>query len=89
MFSWTAAYAVDRASKVRGTFIAELPAKQAVLNAVRSVFADKLDASVVFEELAEAIPSSGAVDAAAALWWTRPSSQWVQSVQIPVVVEER
>jgi len=89
MFSWTAAYTVDRASKVRGTFIAELPAKQAVLNAVRSVFADKLDASVVFEELAEAIPSSGAVDAAAALWWTRPSSQWVQSVQIPVVVEER
>ncbi|MDI1290922.1 MAG: hypothetical protein PSX37_13355, partial [bacterium] len=39
MFSWSAAYAVDRASKVRGTFIAELPGKQSVLTAVRSLFA--------------------------------------------------
>lgn len=89
MFSWPAAYAVDRASKVRGTYIAELPGKQSVLNAVRSVFADKLDASVVFEELAEPIATPGAVDSDSALWWTKPSSAWVPSVQIPVVIEER
>lgn len=89
LFTWTAAYTSDRVAKVRGTFIAELPATRSVLNAVRSVFTDKLDASVVFEELATPIAASGAVDAHAALWWTNPSNQWVPNVRIPVVVEER
>jgi hypothetical protein len=74
---------------VKGTYLADVPARESTLRAVKALLADKLDAKIVFEELGEAVKLPQRLDADSALWWTRPTAKWTQRVSIPVVVEQR
>lgn len=88
-FTWPLTAMTDRASRVKGTYLADVPARESTLRAVKALLADKLDAKIVFEELGEAVKLPQRLDADSALWWTRPTAKWTQRVSIPVVVEQR
>lgn len=87
--TWPVTAMADRGARVKGTYFAEVPVRESTLRAVKSVFADRLNARVVFEELDEPVRAPARLDTDSALWWTRPSSRWTERVSIPVVVEQR
>lgn len=89
MLSWPKPALIDRASRVRATYVADVPMRENTLKAVRAVFADRLDAKVVFEELAEPVETARRLDVESSLWWTQPANRWVKRVSVPIVVEAR
>jgi hypothetical protein len=90
ILSWPKPALADRASRVRATYVADVPERENTLKAVRAVFADRLDAKVVFEELAEPVAAPlQRLDVESSLWWTQPAHRWVKRVSIPIVVEAR
>ncbi|MFZ4574273.1 MAG: hypothetical protein ACOYN0_07730 [Phycisphaerales bacterium] len=89
MLTWPVAAMSDRASRVEGTYLAEVPMQESALRALTSLFAERLDAKVVFEELASPVAIPARLDAETALWWTRPSGRWRERVSIPIVVERK
>lgn len=87
--NWPAMAMIDRAARVKGTYLADVPVRESTLRAMKSVFADRLNARVIFEELDAPVHTPPRLDAESALWWTRPSARWTDRVSIPVVVEQR
>jgi hypothetical protein len=79
----------DPASRVKAKFLIDLPNTEKALNQVKLVFADRLKAGVVFEELDEPVKLPQAQDPETLLWWTLPPAQWVEHVTVPVVVEAK
>ncbi len=77
----------DPASRVKAKFLIDLPNTEKALNQIKLVFADRLKAGVVFEELDEPVKLPEAQDPETLLWWTLPPAQWVEHVTVPVVVE--
>jgi hypothetical protein len=77
----------DPAARVKAKFLVDLPNTEKALNQIKLVFADRLKAGVVFEELDEAVKLTPAQDPETLLWWTLPPAQWVEHVTVPVVVE--
>ncbi|MFN9993660.1 MAG: hypothetical protein ACK54H_09960 [Phycisphaerales bacterium] len=87
--NWPMAAFTDRASKVRATWIADVPMTQSALKAFRAVMSDQLDAKVVFEELESPVDVPPSLEPTETIWWTRGSSRWIDRVSMPVVIEER
>lgn len=87
--AWTSPPTVDRASRVRATYLVDVPANTDMLQIVKTLFAGATSATVVFEELPEAIAAPRRVEPEDVLWWTQSTARWTPRVAIPVVVEER
>jgi hypothetical protein len=79
----------DPASRVKAKFLIDLPNTEKALNQIKLVFADRLKAGVVFEELDKPVKLPEAQDPETLLWWTLPPAQWVEHVTVPVVVEAK
>lgn len=87
--AWTSPPTVDRASRVRATYLVDVPASEDMLQIIKALFASATSASVVFEELPEAISAPRRIEPEDVLWWTQSTARWTPRVAIPVVVEER
>lgn len=87
--AWTSPPTFDRASRVRGTYLVDMPASTDMLKIVRTIFAGATSATVAFEELPEKIEAPRRIEPEDVLWWTQPASRWTARVTVPVVVEER
>jgi hypothetical protein len=86
---WAFEAAADPASRVRATYIIDLPNTVKDLDHIKLVFKDRLHAEVAFEELEGPVPMARVEDPETLLWWTLPPAQWVERVTVPVVVEAR
>lgn len=87
--AWARPPTVDRASRVRGAYLVDLPADADMMRIVRTVFAGATSATVAFEELPAALDLPRRIEPEDVLWWTQPASRWTARVTVPVVVEER
>jgi hypothetical protein len=87
--NWALDAAADPASRVRATYLLDLPNTEQNLDHIKLVFKDRLKADVSFEALDEAVQAPQTQDPETLLWWTLPPAQWVERVTVPVVVEAR
>jgi hypothetical protein len=87
--TWALSASTDPASRVRAKFLVDMPNNEKTLNQIKVLFADRLKAGVVFEELDEPLNLPKVEDPETLLWWTLPPQQWVEHVTVPVVVEAR
>lgn len=86
---WAFDAAADPASRVRATYIIDLPNTTKDLDHIKLVFKERLRAEVAFEELEGPVQMPRVEDPETLLWWTLPPTQWVERVTVPVVVEAR
>lgn len=79
----------DPMTRVRGTYLLEIPAQAGPLESLKKLFADRLHAGVTFEELppALAVPPPATPDTV--MWWTMGPDHWAPRANVPVVVEQR
>jgi hypothetical protein len=87
--TWALSAGTDPASRVRAKFLIDMPNTEKTLNQIKVLFADRLKAGVIFEELDEPLNLPKVEDPETLLWWTLPPAQWVEHVTVPVVVEAR
>ena len=85
---WTAPAPDDALSKVRGTYLVDLPRNMRGFNVVRTVFQNELKARVIFEEAPAPLDVPQRTTPESVLWWTQPSGQWVDRVTVPLIVEQ-
>jgi hypothetical protein len=76
-------------ARVRGTFLVDVPLAPRALASMTNLFRNRLDAKVLFEELPEALAIPSPTSAREVAWWTLGPSQWVERVNVPLVVESR
>jgi hypothetical protein len=86
---WTMEAAADPASRIRATYLIDLPNTTKDLDHIKLLFKDRLNANVSFEELDGAVQTPKVEDPDTLLWWTLPPEKWVERVTVPVVVEAR
>ncbi|MBI1191192.1 MAG: hypothetical protein GC200_10995 [Tepidisphaera sp.] len=79
----------DPMSRVRGTYLVEIPAEATSLQSLKKLFADRLHAGVKFEELPEGMAVSPPATPDTVLWWTMGPDHWSPRASVPVVVQRR
>jgi hypothetical protein len=88
-FDWTPPNPNDPLTKVRGTYLLEIPAEVGSLQSLKKLFADRLHAGVVFEELPPALAVAPPSTPDTVMWWTMGPDHWSPRASVPVVVEQR
>lgn len=79
----------DPLTRVRGTYLLEIPAEVASLQSLKKLFADRLHAGVMFEELPAALAVAPPTTPDTLMWWTMGPDHWAPRASVPVVVEQR
>lgn len=85
---WTAPAPDDAVSRVRGTYLVDLPRTERGFNVIKTVFQNELKARVIFEEAPAPLDVPQRTTPESVLWWTQPSGQWVDRVTVPLIVEQ-
>jgi hypothetical protein len=74
-------------NKVRGTYVLDVQQSSAGLSQALDMLSKGLNATIEFERSAEPMPMHREVRPQDVMWWNQPSSQWMDRVAVPIIVQ--